>query len=1034
MKEQKIRLISKILAIAVCGFFLSESKVMGANEMVIPNSSSGPNATVTVHADANNSDPFNAFQFDLLFPSELAWIEGAVRLTSRATDHAVSATMISPGRLRVVAYSLSNSDFTDSSGSILEIDFISGTQPGTYPVSMENAALSGATGNILDTVIPGTFTLLAPRAALSSDEIDFGRVPLLREEFRTLTITNTGNLDLEISSINVFDERFSFSESFPFLLTPGNSRNVSLRFYSTEKASLEGILTVTGNDPAGASTCTVKATAYAVNELHVGSVLGRSGYEVEVPVTINNMEEFCALQFSIELPPAASYAGGTAILSDLRKADHIISADTTGNILTVIAYSPSNATFPGNDGTVMTFRLLLEGQGGSYALPVSGQIISNTAGENIISASYDGAVTIASPSISVSPVSIDFGDVSILESPLMTLTVYNNGSDNLEITSVSVDDPAFSVSASIPATVLPGNNATLAVSFSSGDAMLHLSTLRLRHNDAVHDPLDIPLRAQSFVPNEIRVIDCQAAAAMRDTVFIELFNQSPVVGFQFDLEYPAGLEINPGEIFLTERMQDHSVVATLTGENKLRILSYSGTLMSFNGTAGPVLGIPVFIPSSLSGTYPLTVSEVVISDQSGGSIETGYASGNISILAATEQTINLTEGWNLVSFAVESHETSFEDLLGPLMAVDLSLKVQDEEGKAIEWLNDPIGWINEIGHWSLTEGYRIRVSDSRSLIVKGQPAVLPMNIPLESGWNLTGYPSLTAQSAFSVYGPLTATGALVKVQNETGDAIEQVEGEWLYGFATAEPGEGYRVKVNTNTVLTIYPGTKGKIISAEKATIRPIHFIPAYTGNGLDHMNIYIENPEGVTGLSAGDEIGVYDGDLCVGAVVVNKEAGKFISVTVSFDDPETDVKDGFTEGNDILLRLWDNETAEEKPLEKVEVVKGHGMVFERMGTLVLKRIFEEITDFYLGNAYPNPSYDRTMFTFGLLAPGKVRFEICDLKGNLIKTLINQEMPEGSHEIEWDNCTEINSRVKPGLYYYRLVVNGCVNTYKLIVQ
>lgn len=1023
--------LSAFIAILI---FIPWSHANGTNDLFIENNSSGPGGLVTITVTANNSEPFNAFQFDILFPSELEWDEGVARLTSRSVDHTLSAILVAAGRLRVLAYSLTNSDFTGSSGSILELDFIAGVQPGSYPVTFENVTLSGVGGNILNSINAGTFTLFVPQATLSAHEIDYGRVPLLQEEFRTLTLTNTGNLDLTVSTLDVSDTRFSLSETLPFTLSPGNSRSINMRFYSTDKVVLDETLTISGNDPAGVSTCTMKAISYAVNELHVGSVLGRSGYEVEVPVTVNNMEEFSAVQFRISLPSTASYIGGSAILSDPRRADHIISADTSGNILTIIAYSPSNASFSGNDGNVMNFTLFLEGQGGSYALPVTEPIISSAAAGNIISASYDGVVTIAAPSISVNPGSIDFGNVSILESPTLELTVYNYGSDLLEVTGMSCEDAAFDILTEVPFTVLPGNNAVVGVRFENDVAGLHVSNLRIRHNDAVHDPLDIPMRAQSYVPNELRVIDCQAAAAMRDTVFIELYNQSQVIGFQFDIEYPDGLTVNPEEIFLTGRTQDHFVMASGIQQNKLRVLSYSGTLQIFTGTEGAVLGIPVLITSSLSGTYPLTVSEVVISDQSGGSVETGYASGNISILAATDQTINLTEGWNLVSFAVGSQETSFEDLLGSVMAADLTLKVQDEEGKAIEWLNDPVGWINEIGQWILTEGYKIRVSDNRSLIVKGQPAVLPMDIPLESGWNLTGYPSLTAQSASSVYGPLAATGALVKVQNETGAAVEQVGGEWLYGFTTVEPGEGYRVKVNTNTVLTIYPGTKGKILSAENEAARPVHFIPAYTGNGLDHMNIYIEKPEGVTGLSSGDEIGVYDGDLCVGSVVVDGEPGKYISVTVSFDDPATVVTDGFIEGNDISLRLWDNETAEEKPLEKIEVVKGHGMVFERMGTVVLKAEFEKTADFFLRNAYPNPSHDRTIFTLGISTPVKVKFEILDFTGTPIKTLINDVLQKGEYEIEWDNCADNGNRAFSGIYFYRLIVDKIVFTEKLIID
>jgi len=192
------------------------SHVKGTNDLFIENNSSGPGGIVTITVTSNNSEPFNAFQFDILFPSELVWDEGVARLTSRSVDHALSATLVAAGRLRLIAYSLTNSDFTGSSGSILELDFIAGVQPGSYPVTFEDATLSGAGGNILNSINVGTFTLLAPRASLSSNEIDFGRVPLLQEEYRTLTITNTGNLDLEISSISIFDDHFSFTESLPF--------------------------------------------------------------------------------------------------------------------------------------------------------------------------------------------------------------------------------------------------------------------------------------------------------------------------------------------------------------------------------------------------------------------------------------------------------------------------------------------------------------------------------------------------------------------------------------------------------------------------------------------------------------------------------------------------------------------------------------------------------------------------------------------------------------------------------------------------
>jgi hypothetical protein len=200
-------------------------------------------------------------------------------------------------------------------------------------------------------------------------------------------------------------------------------------------------------------------------------------------------------------------------------------------------------------------------------------------------------------------------------------------------------------------------------------------------------------------------------------------------------------------------------------------------------------------------------------------------------------------------------------------------------------------------------------------------------------------------------------------------------------------------------------------------------------------MNIYLEKPGiGMTELSSGDEIGVYDGEICVGAAVINAEPERFVILTASYDDQMTTTKDGFDEGNAISLRFWNSETGEEKKIEPVEVIKGSEMAFKRMGTLVLRTEFKVTGDYYLGNAWPNPSKDMTMFTFGLSEPGKVRLEIFDHSGSLVKILVNKELPAGSYEIEWNNSTDLDTRVLPGVYYYRLSVNSFSQTNTLIIQ
>jgi hypothetical protein len=121
----------------------------------------------------------------------------------------------------------------------------------------------------------------------------------------------------------------------------------------------------------------------------------------------------------------------------------------------------------------------------------------------------------------------------------------------------------------------------------------------------------------------------------RDTIFLELFNQSKVSGYQFDLEYPSSAVINHAEIFLTSRKKDHFVTASIISAGRIRVLSYSGTLKEFTGTEGPVMGIPVNISPGFTGTYPLDLSGVVISDINSKSVETGSRSANLIVELST---------------------------------------------------------------------------------------------------------------------------------------------------------------------------------------------------------------------------------------------------------------------------------------------------------------------------------------------------------------------------------------------------------------
>ncbi len=75
-----------------------------------------------------------------------------------------------------------------------------------------------------------------------------------------------------------------------------------------------------------------------------------------------------------------------------------------------------------------------------------------------------------------------------------------------------------------------------------------------------------------------------------------------------------------------------------------------------------------------------------------------------------------------------------------------------------------------------------------------------------------------------------------------------------------------------------------------EVTINDIHFVPVWwPGNGTDHMNFYALTAklDGVD-LQPGDEIGIFDGDICVGVGVLTEvlNGSNYLSCIVSKDDP----------------------------------------------------------------------------------------------------------------------------------------------------
>ncbi|NUM66666.1 T9SS type A sorting domain-containing protein [candidate division KSB1 bacterium] len=87
-----------------------------------------------------------------------------------------------------------------------------------------------------------------------------------------------------------------------------------------------------------------------------------------------------------------------------------------------------------------------------------------------------------------------------------------------------------------------------------------------------------------------------------------------------------------------------------------------------------------------------------------------------------------------------------------------------------------------------------------------------------------------------------------------------------------------------------------------------------------------------------------------------------------------------------------------------------------------------EIDDATVISAYPNPFNPATNLRFRLTSPASVKLQIFNLNGQVVRTLVNGDLPAGTHERRWNGRNQLGEPVASGTYFYRLQFNGQART------
>jgi len=204
-----------------------------------------------------------------------------------------------------------------------------------------------------------------------------------------------------------------------------------------------------------------------------------------------------------------------------------------------------------------------------------------------------------------------------------------------------------------------------------------------------------------------------------------------------------------------------------------------------------------------------------------------------------------------------------------------------------------------------------------------------------------------------------------------------------------------------------------------------------YDITGLDNSNtIGIENADGTVGLQVAHEQTYVASGLAVKIkhpmfwLVVSPTSGTVLpghstDIDVTFD--ATDMAIGRYYGTIIV-----NSNDPENNQVSIPCTLAVGMVG-------IDDYAAVPSAFSLNQNFPNPFNPKTGISFGLPGDGFVTLKVYDIMGRCVKTLVDEKLEAGTHNIIWDGTADDGSRISSGVYFYKLSQGDNVITKKMMM-
>ena len=292
-----------------------------------------------------------------------------------------------------------------------------------------------------------------PEIDVTPIALDFGDVEIGQTADLQVSIANNGDVDLNVLSLSVDNTTFSIETPIaPAVIAPNSSEDVTIRFSPVAEGSQSGTLTIANDD--------VDESSVAVSLDGNGTTPPPVEPEIDVtPLTLDFGD--------VEIGQTSDLQ---VTISNSGIADLNVSSLTVDNSLfsiespsAPIVISPAGSA----DVTIQFAPDVESSETGTLS------INSDDSDEAIVTVALSGNGTTpppVGPDITLSTLSVDFGNVAPGESYSQTVTISNDGLADLTVSSLVLTNALFSLSADeTPITLAPGSSSTATITFSPAE-------------------------------------------------------------------------------------------------------------------------------------------------------------------------------------------------------------------------------------------------------------------------------------------------------------------------------------------------------------------------------------------------------------------------------------------------------------------------------------------------------------------------------------------------------------------------------------